>query len=222
MRMSYDAQINNNKDNKKQIFHYEKSYDLGYWCPITGILYGGSCWMYLGYPNMEHISNISNDAKTKLDELLGKNNWEIQGFPVMDKKDWSNSRETFLLNGDIPIEKKIEVSDSTKASSDNKDLPKITKAHRRSPKVKTQKEIREERLRKFFDTNPQFDSFRIPAAVYNEVKMGMPKELVYILLGYPNKVNKTVFQNHTSEQLVYDNKYIYLDNDQVTTIQSSY
>lgn len=117
MRMSYDAQVNNKKNNVRQVFHYEKSYDLGYLCPITGILYGGSCWLYSGYPNGEHITNMNNDAQNKLNELLGKNNWEISGFPVMVKKDWSNSGESFLLNGDIPLETKIEAIGSPQSET---------------------------------------------------------------------------------------------------------
>lgn len=53
--------------------------------------------------------------------------------------------------------------------------------------------------------------------------MGMSRQLVYAVMGYPIDVNRTITENLVSEQLVYgkfENRvYVYLENGRVTAIQ---
>ena len=68
VRMRYGAKFET-QNQKKGEFVYEKSYPVGNlqtWCIITGILYGGACWFYLGLPYEKHQNMIKRDARIKL------------------------------------------------------------------------------------------------------------------------------------------------------------
>ncbi|MBT3586463.1 MAG: hypothetical protein HN509_16265, partial [Halobacteriovoraceae bacterium] len=57
-----------------------KSYPVGStrtWCFITGILYGGACWVYMGMPNSSHRKLIRKDAKANLKKYFQAGNIQI-------------------------------------------------------------------------------------------------------------------------------------------------
>lgn len=51
------------------------------------------------------------------------------------------------------------------------------------------------------------------------ISIGMPKEVVLLIEGEPSDINRTVTTGAVSEQLVYPDKYIYIKNGKVITIQ---
>jgi|WetSurMetagenome_2_1015567.scaffolds.fasta_scaffold216903_1 hypothetical protein len=55
--------------------------------------------------------------------------------------------------------------------------------------------------------------------IYGDLKIGMKKDIVLKICGTPNNVNKTIDKSGVHEQLVYTNKYVYIDNEIVTSIQ---
>jgi hypothetical protein len=53
-----------------------------------------------------------------------------------------------------------------------------------------------------------------------EIGIGMDKIKVVVSLGFPNDINRTVTENSTDEQWVYDNGiYVYLEDGEVTSFQ---
>lgn len=53
----------------------------------------------------------------------------------------------------------------------------------------------------------------------HEIWIGMTSELVVLSIGYPKEVNKSTYSWGVHEQWIYDNKYIYLENDKLTSWQ---
>jgi hypothetical protein len=58
-------------------------------------------------------------------------------------------------------------------------------------------------------------------SLYNSrtVRIGMSQKELLFSMGRPNKVNRTVSSGSTSEQWVYDNIYVYLEDEEVTSFQ---
>lgn len=74
VRVRYGAKFKT-QNQKKGEFVYEKSYAVGSlqtWCIITGIVYGGACWLYLGLPYNKHEEMVKRDARIKLGTLVGE------------------------------------------------------------------------------------------------------------------------------------------------------
>ncbi len=65
----------------------------------------------------------------------------------------------------------------------------------------------------------EFNERKKNREIYGDIKIGMKKEIALKICGAPNNVNKTIDKSGTHEQLVYSNKYIYIDNGTVTSIQ---
>ncbi len=53
------------------------------------------------------------------------------------------------------------------------------------------------------------------------VKIGFTEEELLLSLGKPNKINETLVSGILSKQYIYNNKYVYVDNGIVSSIQSS-
>lgn len=54
----------------------------------------------------------------------------------------------------------------------------------------------------------------------NSVVIGMPKEIVALIMGQPDDINRTITASGTVEQWIYgDSKYIYFTNNKVTALQ---
>lgn len=111
-RFSLDSTVKSKQDNTLQALHYEKSYDLGYLCPATAILYGGYCWAYLGFPNEEQKAAVIKDLQTKLNEKYGVGNWELNSPPLIQKKNWEKLDEEFSFPA-------LKVSNKIKAEERN-------------------------------------------------------------------------------------------------------
>jgi len=58
------------------------------------------------------------------------------------------------------------------------------------------------------------------AALYKEVFVGMPASAARIALGAPRTANETTTAAGTSQQWVYGNSYLYIENGRVTAIQN--
>lgn len=55
-----------------------------------------------------------------------------------------------------------------------------------------------------------------------EMWIGMSEAMLYDSWGRPQRVNQTVFSNMVKKQLVYRNHYVYVENGEVVSYQSSY
>jgi hypothetical protein len=55
--------------------------------------------------------------------------------------------------------------------------------------------------------------------IQGKVRIGMTKEMCRISWGYPQKINETITANKKSEQWVYDDNYLYFDNEVLTAMQ---
>jgi hypothetical protein len=68
IRMRHEGQFKT-PSGKSGSHSYEKSYDVGslnVWCWLTGLAYGGACWLYLTYPKDRHINRVRLDATSDL------------------------------------------------------------------------------------------------------------------------------------------------------------
>lgn len=73
IRVRYNSQLKLN-DGRTGTYLYEKSYKVSgfnvWGCVITGILYGGLCWTYLGLPSSTHKEQLDQDAHDHLASLI--------------------------------------------------------------------------------------------------------------------------------------------------------
>ena len=89
LRLKSEYQTQNNQVGE---FIYEKSYDtktIMWACIVTGIFYGGACWVYTMMPMTVQESNIVADAQYALRDRLGVPQVEVIN-PVVDKDSWDN------------------------------------------------------------------------------------------------------------------------------------
>ena len=126
IRVNYEAdfQTDNNKSGK---IEYKNSYKVGggtrILCVVTGIIYGGSCWMYLGMPNAEHRSMARSDAERTLREELGASQVTTSNISIR-RLNWSEEEPMHQItlagqSENKPVLKSMEPKMPTK-----KDAPK--------------------------------------------------------------------------------------------------
>jgi hypothetical protein len=102
IRMKHESEANL-KDGRTAKFEFEKSYKVPSkdktLCWITGILYGGWCWMYLGMPGDKQREEIKSDAHKKLKGLLKEKEFTIVNNKT-SRASWNkgevNAHLTFL------------------------------------------------------------------------------------------------------------------------------
>ena len=66
-----------------------------------------------------------------------------------------------------------------------------------------------------------FGEFTAKCIKDKEVRVGMKRIAIVLILGQPNEINETETKSMLSEQWVYENQYVYTENGIVTTIQTS-
>lgn len=90
LRLKSEYQTQNNQVGE---FIYEKSYDtktIMWACIVTGIFYGGACWVYTMMPMTVQENNIVSDAQYALRDRLGVPQVEVKD-PVVDRVSWDNN-----------------------------------------------------------------------------------------------------------------------------------
>lgn len=70
----------------------------------------------------------------------------------------------------------------------------------------------EENYKYLEDKYPEY----LEAVINKKIKIGMPKDVVILSWGKPDKINKSVYGNISKEQWVYKNQYLYFENGVVT------
>lgn len=60
-----------------------------------------------------------------------------------------------------------------------------------------------------------------PYVKRHEIKIGMPEYCIIPSIGQPNKINTSEYSFGIHKQYVYDNMYIYVENEKVTAIQET-
>jgi len=119
MRLRYQTDFKAN-DQRSGLFTYEKNYQTsGYQllCIITGIVYGGWCWAYLGLPTEKDQALMSEESLVKLKGLLSTNEVEVFGAQV-ERVGWDLVEDVHYLafnddkNG-IPARKPSSVQTDT-------------------------------------------------------------------------------------------------------------
>ena len=82
--------------NQKQgEFQFTQSIPVGSlqtWCLLTGIIYGGACWVYLGLPSESQKNEIDKNARIRLASLIRTDEFELSDVSV-SKLSW-NKEET--------------------------------------------------------------------------------------------------------------------------------
>lgn len=90
IRVRYNSEIKLN-DGRTGTYIYEKSYKVGglqvWGCVLTGIIYGGLCWTYLGLPSSSHKEQLNQDAHDQLANLLQTPYQE--GEVIIQRVNWS-------------------------------------------------------------------------------------------------------------------------------------
>ncbi|MCO4795403.1 MAG: hypothetical protein KC493_16910 [Bacteriovoracaceae bacterium] len=104
VRMKYEATIVDDMFHTAQ-FEYYKSYDVGNldtWCLATGIFLGGACWKYLSFPSKELEKSTAKDARRKLEEIFGINNFKHSNISVASFG-WSELPEDYIFPSGEPL-----------------------------------------------------------------------------------------------------------------------
>jgi hypothetical protein len=78
-----------------------------------------------------------------------------------------------------------------------------------------------DKIRLALQAYPELTDSAIEDLACGHITIGMDKAKVVIALGYPTNVNTTQTAHSSSEQWVYGNDYIYLENGRVTSWQTS-
>ena len=77
----------------------------------------------------------------------------------------------------------------------------------------------------FFEENPKqiynWDKEIWKLIENHKVRIGMNKEQVKLSWGKPQKINKDIYADSIHEQWIYNNQYLYLENDILTAIQNN-
>ena len=80
IRLRYEVDVNVSADGKSGSKEaivssgkvtFEKSYPVDsqmILCLVSGVFYGGACWLYLGMPNSDQISVMKREAKYRIME----------------------------------------------------------------------------------------------------------------------------------------------------------
>ena len=118
-----EASTGNEKVGK---FVYRKSIKVGagniVFCAITGILYGGWCWTYLGMPNSGHRAKLRRALIADLEAQTGKSNIVLDKIN-MRRLSWSNEASNLEVNG-IVQSNKPKVKKYKEENEEIKDAPK--------------------------------------------------------------------------------------------------
>lgn len=82
-------------------------------------------------------------------------------------------------------------------------------------------ESHKKKIDEFLSNNPKYKKYK-ELMLTRHIKMAIPSAIVAQSWGKPEKINKTVFPGHTSEQWVYGRgSYVYIRNGIVSSWQSS-
>lgn len=71
----------------------------------------------------------------------------------------------------------------------------------------------------FYQYEKKFGKNNLAKILQGNVSIGMTKEMAKISWGEPDKINQTITAAGTHEQWVYNNNYLYFDNNKLTAIQ---
>ncbi|MCK5884778.1 MAG: hypothetical protein KAG61_13900 [Bacteriovoracaceae bacterium] len=69
VRLKYEADYKVAGVGQTNRMVYEKSYEVGnlrWWCALSGVFYGGACWLYLRMPVIDQEEQIRDEARKKL------------------------------------------------------------------------------------------------------------------------------------------------------------
>lgn len=91
VRVKYEATIVDDYFKTAQ-FEYYQSYpldELRKKCMLTAIFLGGACWNYLKEPNEQIIQEVQRDARLKIEEIFGPNNFGHRNITV-NRFGWNN------------------------------------------------------------------------------------------------------------------------------------
>jgi hypothetical protein len=108
IRLKYEADIVSSKDEgASYTYSFEKSYStrgLAIACWITGILYGGVCWGYLGKPYAVDSTLLAEDAHKDL----------VENQKLTDFKVGSESVQKVSWEGGAPIGRLVPLATAIK------------------------------------------------------------------------------------------------------------
>lgn len=162
--------------------------------------------------------------------------WSTQPFVVhaLTKKTYVIAifkNETFLceqkkyISGDLKKVSDLEFeSEDDCSSSPNFEKAKeayvINQASEKKLREENEENQRKKSISEFLIKNPKFKSFE-SACIDRKIKIGMPRELLYLSWGSPSQINSTVVRGMTSEQLIYGTQYVYLRNGIISAWQTT-
>lgn len=88
------------QDNQQGSVVFEKSYEtktVMWSCILTGIFYGGACWIYTMMPMVAQENTFVQDAEQALREKLGVSNVKLQKVEVV-RHSWSDQSTNLIVN----------------------------------------------------------------------------------------------------------------------------
>ncbi len=71
----------------------------------------------------------------------------------------------------------------------------------------------------FYYYERKFGKVNMKTILEGIVTIGMTKEMVTVSWGEPDKINRTILASSTHEQWIYNDNYLYFDNNKLTAIQ---
>lgn len=123
LRLKSEYQTRNNQGGE---FIYEKSYDtktIMWSCIVTGIFYGGACWVYTMMPMTVQESNIIADAEQALRDKLGVPHVKIIR-PFVQRDSWDNEPSDLKIYPHSALYEPPTPTKTREAPSQQAPLPK--------------------------------------------------------------------------------------------------
>lgn len=124
-RLRYTTEIDL-PDGSQASYQFEKSYSVrsdAVACGITGIIYGGWCWMYLGMPRASQKEALRKDAFDYLKNNLGKKDFTVRHEDTTRVSwDAGTDRQVFAQTRGPSAETSAEVAVNAPPSACTNDL----------------------------------------------------------------------------------------------------
>lgn len=158
---------------------------------------------------------------------------DVDGFLAIYIKTEYNNKIGFIYNSDIKQNKQFDkFRDSVKIVKEREDLlmkkEKATKQYKaklnkeKEDEFRTQEKAEEDYKLRVNRLNQEYGSSIASKILNREIWIGMSKEIAIESLGKPRKVNRTVTPNRVTEQWVYFTKYLYFEENILTSWQESH
>jgi hypothetical protein len=146
IRLKYDVDVKvtantNDKTAANGKVTFEKSYPIDnqkILCMISGVLYGGACWFYLGMPNSEQMAAIKRDGKLRIQEYFeGKRleyvssevsrvSWDDEAERLQISPEFSGIQGNSGAKGIKSSEGRVDTAGSKVPDSDETSIPDIS------------------------------------------------------------------------------------------------